>query len=405
MILLVLSLGLNVVAAVLLFQNRSGGETPLQPPSDHLDRSLPGEQPLLDAGDEAFFEKVEGLAYFSRFPWKGTDDEELVEMVTHLRALGFPDEVVRALVERVIELRSAEALAELARRQEAGEINRHDAMIARSEQVRSNRTKLESIMGAVDAGWSELERRHHEQSWGSIAPERVTLVSDLMQRYHVKRLIAERDGESPALSMHLDQQMLEELSGLLTEPERLEFIYRQTMPGRQLAQALEGVEVSDDELWQLVDHQQRLHEQRMGLHADNPDLRFDILLAQRDLLGEERMDVLLQRTDPHFTRFFEELGSSGEASAGAHRVDLWLAHSALTQELQALRRSAGADPARLAEATRASGLVEQAHRLMTDFGGEDFWERYRESGYAATLRWYLQVADGADPRSRSGPPR
>ncbi|MBS0663850.1 MAG: hypothetical protein JSR48_11350 [Verrucomicrobia bacterium] len=354
----------------------------------------------LASADLAALERTRGLV--------GGGD--LRQLAARLRAAGFPEHQVRALVgaeiSRVMQARRADVFRKLGsvpywsanlRMSAERELSRQLGAIGREQTA-----LIKSVLGPGDSEPDQINRAMLQRTWGDLPAEKVSRLQAIMNDYGEMRsqLFQNTGGmlvaEDRAKIDLLEKEQRADIEKLLTPEELEQYDLRTSGTSMRLRDRLAGFEVSEDEFRTLF----RAYAAAEGLPVGNSrsfpsaaerDRANTALLAQiESTLGPERAAEFQKVTNPEYRQVSQLLNRLELPSSLAPGI------LSVQQDIQQRASAVRQDPA-LSSEDRASQLAalagEAESRLSASLGPRGLSVYKQMSG-----QWLNQLTRPNQPR-------
>ncbi|TVR51252.1 MAG: hypothetical protein EA425_07620 [Puniceicoccaceae bacterium] len=315
------------------------------------------------------------VAYFSHWTWHPEQDPELDELVRHLRSLGLPDTLIRGMVVTL----AREWLQNRTARLFGGEPSVHATqgqMRAQSQLRLEMQAMIDQAMGGRTVGMTDAEGEELRRRYGKVPPDKLLEIETIAARQY---WAWDTESSSPAEGFRrrmlaMERDFLEEIRPLLTDEEWDSYALHATVSGSEVRRELGDLDVTPQELSKLLKWQRNLTSASIARDPDFGALEVEMMRSRRELLGDERFHEMAGRSATYFPGLQRILPQTMPPSAQLdfwfEIVDLGKAHS----ELWGQYRARPEDRDRVMSAF--AGEVEER---LTAIGGEEAWNRYRNS--------------------------
>lgn len=389
--LLAVSLAANLALFAALLITPSGSLPPTPPFSTTGTNPPAAPNEASRAAAPATGTKAEPTAKF----WARLSTEDLPSLIARLRAAGFPNSLLRSIVNQRFELRREELTLDGLDRpywKNSAETPPDPKLAAALDQLEHERTDtLKQLFSGDDPTADETDEARVTRSriFGNLSSEKIAaVIARMKQVFDSARGAAPIAGQEPA---DPSRQLHTELAGLLTPEELLEFELRNSATSYRLRAALTGLNSSEAEYRALFS----LYQARDLPFSTNPNSRDPSVAAARaaadqqmqaqikTLLGPDRYTDYLQSSRPEYQQL----------NTLVTRLELPLSAAAqvasVQQEIQQ-RANATRGDASLSAADRTARLAalaqEAAGKITTVIGARGL-EGYQQSGgqWLATL--------------------
>lgn len=349
--------------------------------------------------------------------WQHVAAAEPAELVSRLRANGYPPAVIRAIVHAEVRQRYAGRYRALAEEAAAAPYWRGstfslsgDPKLERARRAldREVSEAVTQLLGSSAGELSESERRHLRRQYGDLSPEKAAELQRIAADYD--DLMNEIRSEARGVMLPEDQQKIAflerekraDFEKLLT-PEELEGVdLRSSRTAGQLRVELAAFDPSEDEFRRLFRIQQEFDQQFGAATGDlTVEQRLRRTQAQKELVGQiaaalgpERYADYQRTTDPVWqtaNRFVERMGLPPTATD-----QLIAVQRDITQRVAAVR--ANQQLSAQQQQSQLSALANEATaRLMPLLGDRGLAAYKQNTGY-----WLQALQNAPAPRP---PPR
>ncbi|HWA08719.1 MAG TPA: hypothetical protein VG838_04545 [Opitutaceae bacterium] len=333
-------------------------------------------------------------------PWPQLTAGDLPDVVTRLRAEGFPPKLVRAIVGALVAEHFADrskAIADAIAAQPWWRANPAAGTSLAEQKITAMRRRLNSderdmvyqLLGP-DTDLSEYERTAAQQRYGNLDPDRIERLNrlnsdytDLMSdaRLEAKNIILPEDREKLGF---LEQQKQADLAKLLSPEELFEYNLRSSSIATRLHTQLAAFDPSEDEYRAIFKVQQDFDAQyadgRMAFltvdeRRDRRDALSSVTDQLKDVLSPERFADYQLMTSPSYLQTSQLVTSlSLPATATADIVGVQRDATSRMTAIVADRSLTNAQ-----RGAQLQALAEEASTKLTATLGENGMATYRSS--------------------------
>lgn len=408
-----LLLGLSLAANAALFVHMlSDRATPAKPGSADPSAPTPAGVPPLEAGraSKAAAPKAAGKPA----GWDGLRTEELPELVSRLRAAGFPPHLVRAIVAAEVQEHFAARRRDLVAQHpprgywKFGRNSPFDAdfMTAYRELGREQSRMLRELLGPEAVNYDDISLAFIQRRFGDLPADKLDDMNRIARDYSDLRseiysrangMMLPEDREKLAF---LEKEERQDMATLLSPEELLGYELRSSNTASAVRSQLGAFQPSEEEFRQIF-HAMRNVEAALGTLRGGyiePQQRKQVHAAMlEELQGKlppERLAEVDQAFDPEYqmpNRLVARLGLPASAAR-----DLIAVQRDITQRAGAIR-SNGELPAADRTAQLSALEREATARLSTTLGVSGL-EAYRTYGGG----WLRSLRAPASPRAAPG---
>jgi len=363
-LILIVSLGLNLVlAAVLLSSRQRSTPVPVESATN---------QPAAPATDV----RVKVVARKQFFSWQELESPEYAVYIARLREIGCPEQTIRDIV-------IADVGQVYARKRQKDVVTPNQqwwrstpdtnviatarAKIQALEQER--KALLTTLLGP---GWDSGNSANPVASLlngpvlGDLSPEMKQSVQDIIARYDRLYRDAGKSGDRAALA-HLRQEARQDLAGVLNPAQLEEFFLRYSETAVDLRSKLNGADVTPEEFRNLFRTRDAINQQLELLTGDDPNTvaQRTALAKQLDetiktALGKERYQALQLAQDPAYrdaVTYAKQAGLPADAIQGLYELN-----KTTMQEQNRIRNDDSLTQAQKADQLKAVEQQQQAAR-------------------------------------------
>ena len=328
-LILIVSVGLNLVLAAVLFSSR---RHPAPVPAE-ADTNPPPAATMNDV-------RVKVVARKQFFSWQELESPEYAVYIARLREIGCPEQTIRDIViADVGQLYARKRQKEVVTPDEQWWRSTPDTNVIAAARAKiqaldqERRTLLTTLLGP---GWDSGNSVNSITSLlsgpvlGELAPEAKQSVQDIITRYDRLYKDAGKSGDRAALA-HLRQEARQELAKVLNPAQLEEFFLRYSETAVDLRSKLNGAEVTPEEFRNLFRARDAINQQRELLTGDDPNSVAQRAALNKQLdetiktaLGKDRYQALQLAQDPAYrdaVAYAKQAGLPTEAIQGLYELN------------------------------------------------------------------------------------